>query len=209
MHVTVFGATGGIGRSLISQLLEEGYNVTAFTRDRTRLPQDAAALNIVEGDVLDPGAVRSAIEGAEAVVCALGMPLFNREQLRTKGTAVIVRVMEQVGVNRLICLSSLGTGDSHPVLPPRYRWFIAPLFMRRLFQDHEGQEAVVRASGLDWTIVRAGSFKDGTRTGAYRYGFTEPLPSLSYKIVRADVADFMVRQLSDDTYLHAAPALSN
>ncbi len=209
MHVTVFGATGGVGRSLMTQLHEEGHTVTAFTRDRARLDPDAPGLNIVEGDVLDLDAVRQAIEGSDAVICALGMPLFNREKLRTKGTAVIVQAMEQVGIKRLVCLSGLGAGDSWPMLPLRYRWFIVPLFMRRLYDDHEAQEAVVRASKLYWTIVRPSSFTDGARTRAYQVGFTAALPSLTYKIARADVADFMVRQLEDNTYLHASPALSH
>lgn len=209
MHVTVFGATGGVGRNLMTQLLEEGHTVTAFTRDRARLEQTAPALNIAEGDVLDHDAVGRALEGADAVICALGMPLFNRQKLRAKGTAVIVQAMEQAGIKRLVCLSGMGAGDSWPMLPLRYRWLIVPLFMRRLYDDHEAQEAVVRASKLDWTIVRPSSFTDGARTRTYQYGFTEAPPALTYKIARADVADFMVRQLGDHTYLHASPALSH
>jgi uncharacterized protein YbjT (DUF2867 family) len=209
MHVTVFGATGGVGRNLMSQLLEEGHTVTAFTRDRARLEQTAPGLNIAEGEFLDPDAVSRALDGADAVICALGMPLFNRQKLRAKGTAVIVQAMEQAGLKRLVCLSGMGAGDSWSMLPLRYRWLIVPLFMRRLYDDHEAQETVVRSSNLEWTIVRPRSFTDGARTRTYQYGFTQAPPSLAYKIARADVADFMVRQLGDNTYLLASPALSH
>jgi uncharacterized protein YbjT (DUF2867 family) len=82
------------------------------------------------------------------------------------------------------------------------------LLLREAFADHEQQEAHVVGSGLDWTIVRPAAFTDGGRTGAYRHGFSPAEKGLRLKISRADVADFMLDQLKNDTYLRKAPGLS-
>ena len=208
MHVTIFGASGGVGRHLVAQALDQGHTVSAFTRDGARWGKVRAGLRIVEGDVLDERAVREAIAGSDAVLCALGMPLRSTAGLRARGTRVIVDAMEAAGVRRLVCLSALGSGDSRAVLPWYYRFLLAPLLMNRMFDDHEAQEEIVAASSLDWTLVRPGNFTDGPRTGAFRHGFTRYEGSLTLKIPRADVADFMLGQLTGRTYLHAAPALS-
>jgi putative NADH-flavin reductase len=208
MHLAIFGATGGVGRHLINRALEQGHTVNAFTRHRERLGQAQAGLRIVEGDALDGAAVRRAVTGSDAVLCALGMPLRNASRLRARGTRTIVEAMEAMGVHRLVCLSALGSGDSRAILPWYYRAFLVPFVMNRLFDDHEVQEEIVAASSLEWTLVRPGNFTNGPRTGAYRHGFTRPDASLTLKIAQVDVADFMLEQLTSDRYLHAAPALS-
>lgn len=208
MHVTIFGATGGIGRHLLEQALTAGLSVTALTRDPARLEPARQDLRVIEGDVLDADAVQEAITGSDGVICALGMPLRNAEGLRARGTRRIVDAMEATGVRRLVCLSALGAGDSRAVLPWYYRYFLAPFLMNRMFGDHEAQEAIVTASSLDWTLVRPGHFTDGPRTGAFRHGFTLPDSALTLRIPRAEVAAFMLGRLQDRGYLHAAPALS-
>lgn len=208
MHVTIFGATGGVGRHLLEQALTGGLCVTALTRDPARLGPPRQGLHVVEGDVLDADAVREAVEGSDGVICALGMPLRNADGLRARGTRRIVDAMEATGVRRLVCLSALGTGDSRAVLPWYYRFFLAPFLMNRMFRDHEAQEEIVAASSLDWTLVRPGHFTDGPRTGGFRHGFTLPDSALTLRIPRAEVAAFMLGQLQDGGYLRAAPALS-
>ncbi len=208
MKLTVFGATGGVGRQIVAQALEQGHQVTAFTRRPEKLDQSHGNLRVVAGDVLDPVAVMSAIEGQDGVLCALGMPLLNREKLRARGTKIIVRAMEETGVRRLICLSALGAGDSRDILPFHYKYLIIPLFMRRLYADHELQECHVKSSHLDWVIVRPGNFSNGRHTGCYRHGFTAADRSLKLKISRADVADFMLKKLADAADLYRTPSLS-
>ena len=208
MHLAIFGATGGVGRHLVSQAPAEGHRVTAFSRDAARLGTPDPDLDVVEGDVLDGTAVRQAIEGRDAVVCALGMPLLNGDGLRAAGTDTIIRAMQASDVRRLVCPSGLGAGDSRDLLPFHYRYLIFPLVMRRLHADYENQERLVMASGLDWTLVRPSNFTDGERTGRYRRGFSAAEPAPKLKVSRADVADFMLRQICDLTYLHRAPALS-
>ena len=87
MRILIFGATGGVGRHLLEGAEEAGHAVTAFTRTPARLRKSHPGLAVREGDVRDPAAVAAAVRGQDAVVCALGMPLRNKEGLRGAGTA--------------------------------------------------------------------------------------------------------------------------
>ncbi len=208
MKLVIFGATGGVGKHVVAQVLAKGQNVTAFTRHPDKLCQSHANLEIAQGDILSPEIVKRAVTGCDNVLCALGMPLLNNDGLRRKGTVNIVRAMTETGVKRLICLSALGSGESHTALPALHRYVLRPTLMRRLYKDHEAQEKCVMQSNLDWTIVRPGSFASGGHTGKYRHGFTTAEPGLTYKISREDVADFMLAQIETDSYMRHAANLS-
>ncbi len=208
MKLVIFGATGKVGQDIVEQALGQGHEVTAFTRAPEKLRLSNENLHVFEGDVLDITSVTRAVQGQDAVLCALGKPLMNKEQLRSKGTKNIVDAMEKANVKRLVCLSSLGVGDSYGILPFHYKYIIVPLFMRSLFADHTLQESYVRESSLDWIIVRPASFiKDGKK-GAYRHGFSTGDKPAALKISTTDVADFMLKQVGEDKYLHSSPALS-
>jgi hypothetical protein len=116
--------------------------------------------------------------------------------------------MERVGPLRLVCQSTIGIGDSRSLLPPLYRYVLVPLLLRRTFAEHERQEAAVRSSDLEWTIVRAGALTDGDRTGTYRHGLPPTAGSLEFEISRADVADFTLGLLSDNAYVQESPFVS-
>lgn len=119
--------------------------------------------------------------------------------------------MEKRGVRRLVCLTSLGYGDSRVVLKNTsfvFRFFIAPILLRKGFADHALQEEHIKSSSLDWVIARPGNLTDGPRTGLYRHGFAYDDPTIRAEISRADVADFMLRQLGEDTYLRRTVGLS-
>jgi len=208
MKITVFGATGKIGRLVVAQALEQGHEVTAFARNPQKVEQTHANLQVVQGDVLDYSAVEKAIIGRDAIVAALGMPLMNNEKLRSKGTANIIRAMETTGVKRLICLSGLGAGDSMEILPFHYKYLLAPLIFRRVFADHTLKESYIKNSQLDWIIVRPANFTKGAYTGKYREDIKAGDKPPRLRISHHDVADFLVRQLSDDTYLHKTPVIS-
>lgn len=208
MKLTVFGSTGSVGRQVVAQAIAEGHHVTAHTRSPEKFESAPVNLRIAEGDVLDATSVKSAIQGQDAVICTLGMPLLNTDGLRAKGTNNIIQAMQKTGVRRFICLSGLGVGDSFDSLPLHYRYLIIPVLLRRVYADHKVQEAHIRNSKLDWTIARPGNFTKGAHTGIYRHGFTTIDKSLKIKISHQDVADFMLGQLTDKTYLHQAPGLS-
>ncbi|MEP3244553.1 MAG: SDR family oxidoreductase [Sneathiella sp.] len=208
MKVIIFGATGTVGRHIIHQTLDQGHQVTAFTRSPEKYPNPQKSLSLTQGNVLDLVSVKKAIQGQDAVLCALGMPLLNKDGLRAKGTEVIVKAMETIGPKRFIGLSMMGVGDSREQLPFHYKYLILPLLLKHVGRDHQEQEKIVRKSGLDWTFVRPVNFTKGPQTGSYWHGFSVANTNLTHKISAADVADFMVKQLSSDQYLHQAPCLS-
>jgi len=209
MKLVIFGAIGHVGQHLVAQALEQGHQVTAFTRSPEKLRQTHKNLRLFQGDVLNGTQVTAAIPGHDVVLVAVGMPLRNKDQLRAKGTGNIVSAMQQTGVKRLICLSGMGANDSHAMLPALYKYLLVPLLMRHLYRDHELQENIVTTSGLDWTLARPAAFDvKGDHTGEYWHGFDPRDRKLKVKISTADVADFMLRQIDNDTYLHKAPCLS-
>lgn len=208
MKVIVFGATGATGRLVVQEALAHGHDVTAYVRNAFRLDIRHPKLMIVVGELDDEAAMAAAIEGQHAVVCALGAPVMNTDGVRAWGTQKIIDAMLKTHVNRLVCLSSFGVGDSYEHLPPLYRYAIVPFLLRRVIKDHNAQENIVRRSGLQWTFVRPVNLTHAHKTGRYVCGAGKPAQKLSMKISREDVAAFMVSQLSDSTYLHKAPFMS-
>jgi putative NADH-flavin reductase len=209
MRLLVFGSTGGTGREIVDQALAQGHTVTALARDPAKLGKRHARLTVVQGDVLDAASVEQAMPDHEAVLCAIGAG--TRGGLRSAGTRNIVRAMEKAGVRRLVCQTSLGYGDSREVLntsPLYFKYIVVPFVLRRAFADHAQQEEHIQGSGLDWIIVRPANLTDGPRTGLYRHGFPATDRTIKVHISRADVADFMLKQLSDDTYLRKKPGVS-
>lgn len=180
----------------------KGHDVTAFARSRAGQASSAGNVSTITGEVTDPDRVQEAIQDHDAVLCALGAPLSSRAQVRAQGTENIASGMQKAGVTRLICVSALGVGESRDLLPWHYRFVIIPLFMRRLYNDHTLQEHHITESGLDWTIVRPGVLSDGPRTGRYRIGFTREDRPSAPKVSRADVADFMVKELTANAHVH-------
>jgi putative NADH-flavin reductase len=208
MRIAIFGSTGGTGRELVRQALEQGHHVTAQARSPEKLEDlRHPELEVIRGDVLDPSDVEHAMAGSEAVLCAIGAGA-ERSTVREDATRNIIAAMERNGPSRLICMSSLGVGDSRADLPFFTKHVIVGIFLRHAFADHERQEAAVMGSSLDWTIVRPPHLKDGPRTGEYHEGSPLPHRKIQGKISRADVADFMLKQLTDDTYIRKTPGVS-
>jgi len=208
MKLVIFGATGTVGRQLVGQALHQGHRVTAFARNPHKLDNQHPQLSLIQGDVLDFSAVKQVIQGQDAVVCVLGSGKKLTGNVRSEGTRQIIRAMEETGVRRLVCQSTLGAGDSWGSLNFYWKYIMFGLVLRHVFADHEKQETYVRQSQLDWTIIRPGAFLDGELTGHYRHGFPGTDTTSQLKISRADVADFILQQLVDSTYLHQAPSLS-
>lgn len=208
MKLIVFGSTGGTGRELVTQALDQGHSVTAFARNTSKMEDlQHPNLEVVIGDVLDLFSVEKAIEGNHAVFVTIGAAA-KRSNIREAGIRNIVNAMQKSGVRRLVCQSSLGVGDSRANLSFFTKYIIVDIFLRHAFADHERQEEVIRKSSLDWVIVRPPHLKDSPRTGNYKFGFATTDRKIKGWISRADVADFMLKQISDDSYLHKAPGVS-
>ncbi len=208
MKVLIFGSTGSIGREVVRQALEQGHTVTAFTRNPAKLDINSANLKVLQGDVMDLAAVEHAVQGQDAVLCVLGSSGKRKGTIRSEGTQQIIRAMEKTGVRRLICQTTLGVGDSQGNLDFFWKYIMFGFLLREVFADHVIQENYVKQSSLDWTIVRPGAFTDGDRTGQYQHGFPGTDKTIKLKISRADVADFIVKQLTDNSYLRKTPGLS-
>ncbi len=206
MKLLIFGATGGTGRQLVAQALAQGHDVTGFARGAASLGISHPNLSLISGDVTDATAVQRVVPGHDAVLCAIGAPAWVRTTVRADGTRNIVDAMERAGVRRLVCQSSLGIGDSSKVALPFYlKRLVIPIMLRHGFADHERQEQIVAQSELDWTIVRPATMTAGERTGDYRRGFPADAAGIKIKISRADVADFMLEQLTTDGFVRQSP----
>ena len=207
-RIALFGATRGVGRSFLDLALAAGHHVTALVRDPARLDLSHPRLTLVTGDVTDPASTRAAIEGADTVVCALGAPARDGSRIRERGTVQIVAAMQHAGVRRLLCVSVLGARETRGGLPALYRWIVFPLFLRRAVADHERQEEVIEASGLDYTIVRPPNLTDGPVTADIAAGFGADMRGISMKISRADVAGFMLQRAERGDYMRRTVAVS-
>ena len=206
MKLIIFGSTGSIGRQLVRQGLEQGYLVTAYARDPSKLGIRHDNMKVVQGDAMDLSSVEKAVQGQDAVLCSLGAGA--KGTVRSRGTKNIIRAMEKVGIRRFVCQSSLGVGDSWGNLNFFWKYVMFRGFLRQAYADHVSQEDHVRQSDLDWTIVRPAAFTDGNRTGEYRHGFPGNDKTTKLKVSRDDVADFMLKQLTHEEYLRKTPGLS-
>jgi putative NADH-flavin reductase len=209
MRILVVGATGGTGLEIVREALVRGHEVTAFVRRPGRLDVDHERVRESVGDVRDGSSVRAAVAGQEAVLSALGHKRwFYPNDILSGGTRTIVEAMRAEGVRRLICETSLGVGDSFGKLGLYYTLFTIPFVLPFYYWDKGRQERVIRASGLDWTIVRPAVLTNGPARGRYRHGPEVGSYVLTRRVSRADVAAFMLDQLTDSTYARAAPGIA-
>ncbi|MDU8929844.1 NAD(P)-binding oxidoreductase [Alisedimentitalea sp. MJ-SS2] len=210
MKVIVFGATGSIGRLAVKQLLTDGYDVTAFARRPERMDDlSNPRLTLAKGDATDAATVANTIAGHDAVVVTLGAGASRKSTIRSQGTLNVIQGMHQHGVRRLICQSTLGAHESWANLNFFWKRIMFGALLRPVFLDHELQENLVRASGLDWTIVRPSAFNDKSPIGRFKIGFGPSERRLTLKIARRDVAAFLARQLSEPVWLRRAVGISN
>lgn len=208
MKIIVFGATGSLGRTVTAKLLKEGHQVTAFARDTSWIGLPLEALNKVSGDAMDSQAVADAIEGHDAVVIALGAGKKRNSLVRSHGTLNIIQGMQKHGVRRLICQSTLGVQESWNNLNFFWKRIMFGALLRPVFQDHVLQEKLVRASGLDWTIVRPSAFDTGPATGSFVEDVPASQTGLRLKITLEDIAGFVARQVKEVQYLQRAVGIS-
>ena len=208
MRLLVIGATGGTGRELVQQALAQGHQVTAFVRNPAKLQIAHANLRLAKGDVLDYGTVEAAMRGQDAVLSALGHKRFMYPNtIQSDGMRNILRAMESCDVPRLICETALGIGSSVGRLGLPHTFFFLPLLLQFYMWDKVRQEELIMASDRDWVIARPGVLKNGPARGSYQHGLDVGSYFWPVIISRADVADFMLKQLTDDTYLGLAPGL--
>jgi uncharacterized protein YbjT (DUF2867 family) len=210
VKIVVFGATGPTGRHVVERALELGHEVTAFVRNPSGLSLSHPALNVQQGDVLDPAAVSSGVQGQDAVISALGprnrtTPGWSTvPTVASDGVRNILSAMEEHGVRRLVVMSSMGVGTSRGQGGFFLEWVLKPLLLSRVFEDKERMEELVRASGVDWVIVQPGRLTDRPPRDQLVVDERARVPGT---IARADVARFLVAQASSDQWLRRAPMI--
>ena len=209
MKLFVLGATGPTGLQIVQQALAQGHEVTVFVRDPAKLPVRHERLKTVTGALPgDAKALAAALRGHHAVISSLGLHnALKARRFSENNMRVLVPAMQQQGVRRLIIVSANGVGDTHkdsPLLPRiMYR-----LLLTDIFADKKAGEDIVRASGLDWTFAYPTLLTNGPRTGDYRAAERLELKGMP-KISRADVADFVLRQLKDPAFLKKGAVISD
>ena len=209
LRILVLGASGGTGSHLIEQALAAGHSVTALARDPSSIWVKHERLAVVKGDVRDAERMDEVVAaGIDAVVSALGHTQGATRDMLTVGAQNIFAAMERLGVRRLVVLMGADLPDPHDeiTLARSMGLRLRRLSNGRLVEDWEGAAEVIRGSALDWTIVRAARLTDGPRTSFYLTGYLKL--GANHSIARGDVAEFMLRQGTDNEFLHAAPLIS-
>jgi nucleoside-diphosphate-sugar epimerase len=213
MNVTVFGATGAIGSLTVNEFLANGHTVTAYARNPTKIPTAwGNRIRVIIGKLSDADAIDRAVQGADAVVSALGPSLDRKatELPLVDGTRHILDAMKRHGVTRYI-------GHGTPsILDPREKptWqtklvgFMGRTGLPRAYQELIGMTELIMNAGVDWTIVRFTAPKDTPKTGKLRVGFFG-IDRIVFAVSRADIAAFTAAQVDDDSYINRAPAISN
>jgi putative NADH-flavin reductase len=204
MKIAIFGASGRTGILTVYQALDKGHQVTAFARNPTSVTIQHKNFRVIQGDILDYEKVKQAVEGQEAVISALGVESRKPTTVLSEGTQNILRAMEELNVPRFICMSSAGIlGDDAGFL---FGKIIMPLFLREVFKDKVRQMEVIQKSKVEWVIIRPTGLTDAPKTGKYKITAGPPA---SWKIPRADVADFMLKLTTDKQYDRQMPAIAS
>ena len=209
----IIGASRGIGRETVKAALAAGHSVRALARSAWSIPIQNPGLEKVPGNALDSSTIRSALQGVDVVVQTLGVDIaprsiFERTTLFSQSTRIIVDAMKAAGVKRLIAVTGLGAGNSRGHGGIIYDSVVFPLILKRVYDDKDVQEWIIKSSGLDWTIVRPGLLTNRPATGHYRI-LTAAGDWRFGTISRADVADFIVRQIDDRKLIGTTPLLIN
>jgi len=206
MKIAVFGATGATGQQVVQQALEQGHSVTVLARNPERIAIHHSSLKIIKGNVLDTATVEHAVQGADAALSCLGRRPFRDKDAVWKGTHNIIEAMKKLGVRRLIVESAYGAGSSRS-LSSIGMFLVTNTILKWAYREKELEEPEIMNSQLDWVIVRPPALRNGPKTGKYRTGEGLRLSTMNW-INRADVADFMLRQLTSDEWLRKTPAIS-
>jgi putative NADH-flavin reductase len=209
MKVTLFGATGRTGKYVLDQALEAGHEITAVVRSPEKLAATRPGLTVIQGDARDLQTVSDAITGAGAVISTLGPARGGPMDVMTRGAENIVAAMRTHGVSRLIITTGAGVPapEDQPNFMSKFMGFLVRTLSREVYEDALRGAEIVKNSGLDWTIVRGPMLIDRPVDGDYRAGYVGA--GMNRTLSRGNFADFILKQLDDDTFRHKIPAVSD
>ncbi|HMJ47654.1 MAG TPA: NAD(P)H-binding protein [Ferruginibacter sp.] len=207
MKLLILGATGGTGRQLTLRALEQQYEVTALVRDPSKLA-GSDNLVIIKGDARDKETIIKAVEGKDAVLSCIGRgKSLHSQDLITAVMGNLLSAMEAQHLNRLIFLSAFGVGETYKQANLLQK-IIFSTFLKNLYADKNKAELLLHNSKLAWTLLYPVVLTNGPRTNNYRSAEKLPMKGMP-KISRADVAEQMLCQLTDQRYIRKGIILSN
>jgi putative NADH-flavin reductase len=205
MKIVIFGANGKTGSLLVEQALENGHQVIAYVRNPDSIRTEHTNLKIVVGNLNEKLKMKDALTGTDVCISTLGGgSLTHRTPEIVVGISNIVNAMELAGVKRFIYMSSIGAGESRFLMPQPIRFFLVNLLLRVPLADHNLNEELIAKSKLNWTIVRPGGLTDAPFTGDIKYGKDIIVMKGNRSISRANVASFMLKQLSNEALYKTA-----
>ncbi|HHX4056273.1 MAG: NAD(P)-dependent oxidoreductase [Burkholderia contaminans] len=211
-NVALFGATGPTGTHIIEEALKQGYNLSVYTRDAKKLASFAGRIEIVVGDLQDQSAIAKCIQGADAVISALGPNglKVQGDKPVMHGLSNIIAAMKRAGVRRLVQISTAAYRDPKDgfAFKPHAFALLFKVIARNGYEDIKATGELVANSNLDWTLVRIPNLKDGPADGSVDvgwYGTTK----LGMKLSRGNLAKFLVDQLTDRKFVRAAPGIAD
>jgi putative NADH-flavin reductase len=207
MNILIYGASGATGHELVKQALAQRHNVTAFVRNPSKLKIKDDKLKVIQGDIINYQLVEDAVKGQDAVLSALGASsAFKYDQSVVDGVNNIIKAMEMTGVSRFIYMSFVGVKESRNTAGFVIK-YIAPKLLSTEVAGHEAREKMIKASQLKWTIVRAPTLSNGKHMAQFRTGEEITSKGFTVMISRADVADFMLRELTDNNFIRKIPSV--
>jgi putative NADH-flavin reductase len=209
MKLAIFGATGRTGKPLVEQALKAGHEVVALARTPAKLAIQSPKLTVVQGDVMSQADVDKVVQGSDAVISVIGQTKGAPRNLQTVGITHIIAAMNKYGVKRLVSLTGAGVDDPHD--RPKFANHLIKIALKSMaghvLKDAENHAEAISKSNLDWVIVRGPMLNEGPYTGKYRVGWVGV--NTGSRISRADLADFLLKQTTDTTYLRQAPMVSD
>lgn len=207
--IALFGGSGKTGKHFLNQALERGYSVKALVRTPSKITSKSSNLNILPGDVLNYEDVAKTIEHTDLVVSLFGHVKGSPEWLQTNGTKNIAKAMRDHDVNRIISLSGGGLPfpeKDQPKFPDKLIRTIMKIAVPKILNDAIEHAKVLRDSNLNWTIIRGPRLTEEAYKGKYRVGWVGV--NASTKIGRADLADFILREVEKEEFNHQMPFVS-
>jgi putative NADH-flavin reductase len=209
MRFLLLGASGSVGRRILAQGLARGHTIRAQTRDAARLADQPPEIEVVAAEPTDAAALSALVRGQEAVVMSLGTAPGRRTTLFSDVTAKLCQAMAAEGVMRLVAITGVGAGETRGHGGFVYDRIIYPLFTRPFYEDKNRQEQLIRESSLGWVIVRPAAFKATAGSNPLQALTDIRANTVLRRVIRDEVAAFVLDQLADDRYLRKAVFLGH
>ncbi len=208
MKILIIGASRGIGKALMEEALGDGVTVSVLARYPEKITMSHPALSIHRGDARDLGSVMELSRGCDVVCSCIGAPItFKPVDLFSTAAANYVAAVAANHGQKLIVITGIGAGDSKGHGGFLYDRIFNPLLLSAIYADKDREESIIKASSIDWLIVRPAGLTNGPRTGSYRV-LTELTGTASRRISRRDVADFILAQSADPTMFGKTPLIT-